>query len=74
MARKASAEFCRDEVSDEFLDEFIGNLMYVPQSAGPEALATAVSEQRDALGGDAASAALLERPAEGGDARHGDAA
>ena len=53
LARKASAEFCRDEVSDEFMDEFIGNLMYVPQSAGPEALAAAVFEQRDALGGDA---------------------
>ncbi len=53
LARKASAEFCRDEVADEFLDEFIGNLIYVPQSAGPEALAAAVAEQRDALGGDA---------------------
>jgi glucose-6-phosphate 1-dehydrogenase len=53
LARKASAEFCRDVVSDEFMDEFIGNLIYVPQGAGPEALAAAVSEQRDALGGDA---------------------
>ena len=53
LARKASAEFCRDEVPDEFLDEFIGNLIYVPQGAGPEALAAAVSEQSDALGGDA---------------------
>ncbi|HXO47197.1 MAG TPA: glucose-6-phosphate dehydrogenase, partial [Mycobacterium sp.] len=53
LARKASAEFCRDEVSDEFMDEFIGNLIYVPQGAGPEALAAAVSEQRNALGGNA---------------------
>ncbi|MFZ0230380.1 MAG: glucose-6-phosphate dehydrogenase, partial [Mycobacterium sp.] len=53
LARKASAEFCRDEVPDEFMDEFIGNLIYVPQGAGPEALAAAVSEQSDALGGDA---------------------
>jgi glucose-6-phosphate 1-dehydrogenase len=53
LARKACVEFCRHEISDDQVDEFIGNVTYVPQGAGPEALAAAVSEQSDALGGDA---------------------
>jgi glucose-6-phosphate 1-dehydrogenase len=53
LARKACVEFCRHEISDDQVDEFISNVTYVPQGAGPEALAAAVAEQSDALGGDA---------------------
>jgi glucose-6-phosphate 1-dehydrogenase len=53
LARKACLEFCRHEISEDQVDEFISNVTYVPQGAGPEALAAAVAEQSDALGGDA---------------------
>src|ERR1700735_408609 len=47
------------------MDEFICNVIYVPQVAGPEALAAAVSEQRDALGGDAHLLHYLSVPPKG---------
>jgi glucose-6-phosphate 1-dehydrogenase len=53
LARKACLEFRRHEISEDQVDEFISNVTYVPQGAGPEALAAAVAEQSDALGGDA---------------------
>ena len=44
-------------------------LHYVPQSAGPDALAEAVKEAETELGEHVPPAALPERPAEGGDRR-----
>src|ERR1039458_857306 len=38
LARKACVEFCRHEISDDQVDEFIGNVTYLPQGACPEAL------------------------------------
>lgn len=53
LAHKACHEFSSHDVSDELLDRFRTNLTYLPQSAGAEALGTAVREQIEELGGDA---------------------
>ncbi|HEY1840684.1 MAG TPA: glucose-6-phosphate dehydrogenase [Mycobacterium sp.] len=54
LARKACNEFARHEVSEELLDQFIANLSFVSQLGdGAEALAKAVAEQVEALGGSA---------------------
>src|ERR1700761_4119958 len=52
LAHKACKEFAHHAVSDELFEQFIANLTFVPQQAGPEALASAVAEQTEALGGD----------------------
>ena len=57
--RKLVHKTCREfsspghDVSDEALDRFTANLVFVPLHEGPEAIARAVGEQIDALGGDA---------------------
>lgn len=55
LAHKACHEFSSRDVSDELLDQFTAKLTYVSQSASSssEALAAAVHEQAEALGGDA---------------------
>ncbi|MCV7399068.1 glucose-6-phosphate dehydrogenase [Mycobacterium fragae] len=55
LAHKACHEFSSRDVSDELLDQFTAKLTYVSQSASSssEALAAAVHEQVEALGGDA---------------------
>lgn len=53
LADKACREFARRKASDELLDQFTKNLVYVPQDAGPEGLAKAVREQLETLGGNA---------------------
>jgi glucose-6-phosphate 1-dehydrogenase len=53
QALKACHEFCRHDVSEDLCDEFVNNLVFVSQQAGPEALASAVAEQVEALGDDA---------------------
>lgn len=52
LAQKACKEFAHHKVTDELCEQFISNLTFVPQQAGPEALASAVAEQTEALGGD----------------------
>jgi len=53
LVRKACHEFSNHDISDDVLDKFTDELTYVSLDAGPEALATAVAEQIDVLGGDA---------------------
>ena len=53
QAAKACKEFAHHAVSDELFDQFIANLSFVSQQDGPEALANAVAEQVDVLGGEA---------------------
>lgn len=53
LAHKACHEFSSRDVSDDQLDQFTSKLTYVPQDNGAEALAAAVREQTEALGGDA---------------------
>ena len=53
QAAKACKEFAHHAVSDELFDQFIANLSFISQQDGPEALASAVAEQVDALGGEA---------------------
>ncbi|HXO83107.1 MAG TPA: glucose-6-phosphate dehydrogenase, partial [Mycobacterium sp.] len=53
LAHKACKEFAHHAVSDELFDQFIANLTFVSQQAGPEALASAVAEQVEVLGGEA---------------------
>jgi glucose-6-phosphate 1-dehydrogenase len=62
LAAKASGEFSHHKVSKELADEFIANLTFVPQQQGPEALATAVAEQREVLGGEAGLLHYLSVP------------
>ncbi len=52
QAHKACKEFAHHAVSDELFEQFIANLTFVPQQSGPEALASAVAEQTEALGGE----------------------
>jgi glucose-6-phosphate 1-dehydrogenase len=52
QALKACNEFCHHDVPEDLRDEFINNLTYVSQEAGPEALASAVAEQVAVLGDD----------------------
>jgi glucose-6-phosphate 1-dehydrogenase len=53
LAAKACHEFARREASDELLDQFVTNLVYVPARLGSEGLAQAVREQTEAFGGNA---------------------
>ncbi|MGA8331903.1 MAG: glucose-6-phosphate dehydrogenase, partial [Mycobacterium sp.] len=53
QAQKACHEFAHHKVSEELADQFVSNLTFVSQQDGPEALARAVAEQREILGGDA---------------------
>jgi glucose-6-phosphate 1-dehydrogenase len=53
LVAKACTEFSHHKTSDGVLDQFTSNLTYVPLNDGPEALARAVAEQSEALGGDA---------------------
>jgi glucose-6-phosphate 1-dehydrogenase len=53
LVSKACNEFSHHDTSDEALEQFTTNLTYVPLQDGPEALAHAVAEQSEALGGDA---------------------
>jgi glucose-6-phosphate 1-dehydrogenase len=53
LADKACREFSRHKITDEALDQFTANLTYLSTRAGPEALATSVGEQIEALGGEA---------------------
>ena len=50
FARKACNEFSHRPLSDEQWSEFEALLDYVPQGAGPEALATAVARNEEPLG------------------------
>lgn len=59
LADKACREFARRKASDEQLEQFTKNLVYVPQDAGPEGLAKAVREQLETLGDSACSEARL---------------
>ncbi|MGG7382468.1 hypothetical protein ACQ7B2_28215, partial [Escherichia coli] len=52
LADGACHEFCSRKVSEEEWGSFAKNLTYVPQRAGPEALAASVREQMAALGGE----------------------
>jgi glucose-6-phosphate 1-dehydrogenase len=52
FARKASEEFGRPGCPDEVQTAFESRLVYVPQGAGPAALAAAVAESEAALGGE----------------------
>jgi len=62
LAAKAFDEFSHHKVSKDLADEFIANLTFVQQQEGPEALAKAVAEQRDVLGGDAGLLHYLSVP------------
>jgi glucose-6-phosphate 1-dehydrogenase len=53
LVSKACNEFSHHDTSDEVLEQFTTKLTYVPLNDGPEALAHAVAEQSEALGGDA---------------------
>ena len=52
LVSKACNEFSHHDTSDEVLEQFTTKLTYVPLNDGPEALAHAVAEQSEALGGD----------------------
>src|SRR6201987_3185190 len=52
LVSKSCNEFSHHDTSDEVLEQFTTNLTYVPMPDGPEALARAVAEQSEALGGD----------------------
>ena len=73
FARAAIEEFGTHQLTAEQWDKFDDNLAYVPQSAGPDALAAAVAQAERQLGSDVTPPALSLRPAEGGAARHRDA-
>jgi glucose-6-phosphate 1-dehydrogenase len=53
LVSKACTEFSHHDTSDEVLEQFTSRLTYVPLRDGPEALAHAVAEQSEALGGEA---------------------
>ena len=53
LVSKACHEYSSHDISDDVLDQFTTNLIYAPLNDGPEALARAVGEQIDVLGGDA---------------------
>ncbi|HTZ15214.1 MAG TPA: glucose-6-phosphate dehydrogenase [Mycobacterium sp.] len=53
LVAKACTEFSNHKTSNDVLDQFTANLTYVPLNDGPEALARAVVEQSEVLGGDA---------------------
>ncbi len=62
LAAKAFDEFSNHKVSKDLADEFIANLTFVQQQEGPEALAKAVAEQREVLGGEAGLLHYLSVP------------
>jgi len=51
LARKACDEFASRPPSETEWSAFVGNLSYIPQSAGPEGLRQAVGRAEEALGG-----------------------
>jgi glucose-6-phosphate 1-dehydrogenase len=53
LVHKACHEFSSHDIADDALDEFRNSLNYVCLNGGPEAVATAVREQIDELGGNA---------------------
>ena len=62
FARQAVAEFSSRPADIANWDTFAGRLRYVPQSAGPEALARAVAEAEAALGPDVCRLHYLSVP------------
>jgi glucose-6-phosphate 1-dehydrogenase len=62
LAGKAFDEFSHHKVSKDAANDFISNLTFVPQQQGPEALAQAVAEQREVLGGEAGLLHYLSVP------------
>jgi glucose-6-phosphate 1-dehydrogenase len=62
FARKAVEEFGSHKLSTEQWDDFDDHLVYVPQSAGPQALAVAVHHAEDQLGPDARRLHYLSVP------------
>ena len=50
FARQAVSEFGTHQLTDEQWSSFVGKLHYVPQSAGPDALAEAVAKAETELG------------------------
>jgi glucose-6-phosphate 1-dehydrogenase len=62
FAHAAMNEFGTHKLSEEQWDTFAKNLCYVPQSAGPEALATAVNDAEAQLGPDARRLHYLSVP------------
>ena len=50
FAKSAMDEFSSDSITDEQWADFAGKLRYVPQTAGPEALAAAVADAEHELG------------------------
>jgi glucose-6-phosphate 1-dehydrogenase len=62
FARTACQEFGAHSLTPEQWDRFDDNLVYVPQSAGPEPLATAVKTAEESLGPDALRLHYLSVP------------
>jgi glucose-6-phosphate 1-dehydrogenase len=62
FARKAVVEFGHSRLSAEKWDAFDDHLVYVPQSAGPDALAAAVRHAEEQLGPDARRLHYLSVP------------
>ena len=62
FARAAVEQFGSHELSAEQWDTFDDNLSYVPQSAGPEALAAAVARAEESLGAGACRLHYLSVP------------
>ncbi|MBT0767561.1 glucose-6-phosphate dehydrogenase [Kineosporia sp. J2-2] len=62
FAQAATEEFGSHKLTPEQWDTFAKNLCYVPQSAGPEALAAAVAEAESKLGPDARRLHYLSVP------------
>ncbi len=62
LAQKAVQEFGSHVMTSEEWDTFAHHLVYVPQSAGPEALAAAVAEAEQELGPDAQRLHYLSVP------------
>ena len=62
VAKEAVEEYATHKLTDEQWDNFAEILTYVPQSAGPEALAAAVAEAEAKLGGEAQRLHYLSVP------------
>ena len=62
VARAACDEFGRGKITDAAWQTFASNLRYVPQGAGPDALAAAVHEAEDTLQGESRRLHYLSVP------------
>lgn len=62
VAKEAVEEYGTHQLTDEQWDNFAKILTYVPQGAGPAALATAVAEAEERLGGEAQRLHYLSVP------------